>query len=201
LQKTCREPAVVAPILVLADDTLDAEYYQDVLEFCRSFAGFLQQPVDLGIGDAAAVTAAYMAAATAGMPMNRLAPQPFAAAPMTSADFVYREDGRPDWSTMWTGFCELALYGGPSHRGDDDAITAPSAADLEQQGDVDAVAEIRRGIYETTGLFAEPAEPGWLAITCRSRKMAAWLAASIILENVEARFDGERLSGAGEPVL
>ena len=52
---------------------------------------------------------------------------------------------------------------------------------------------MRRGIWETTGLFAEPAEPGWIAVTCDSTKMAAWLCACIILENVDARCDGEIL--------
>ena len=56
------------------------------------------------------------------------------------------------------------------------------------------IAEIRRGMWETTGLYAEPAEePGWIAVTCHSRKMAAWLCASIILENVDARCEEERL--------
>ena len=44
----------------------------------------------------------------------------------------------------------------------------------------------------TTGLFSEPAEePGWLAITCRTRQQAAWMCACIILENVDARLDEE----------
>jgi sirohydrochlorin cobaltochelatase len=60
-------------------------------------------------------------------------------------------------------------------------------------GPTDAVAEIRRGIWETTGLFAEPAAPGWLAVTCDSPKMAAWLCATIILENVDARVEDTRL--------
>jgi hypothetical protein len=53
--------------------------------------------------------------------------------------------------------------------------------------------ELRRGIWETTGLYAEAAGPGWLAVTCASRKMAAWLCATIILENVEARVDEDRV--------
>lgn len=45
---------------------------------------------------------------------------------------------------------------------------------------------MRRGIWETTGLYAEATEAGWLAVTCESRTMAAWLCAAIILENVDA---------------
>jgi len=182
-----------SPLIVLVDDRLDRDYYVDVLELCRSFAAFLQEPVDLGIGDGSGVQSARAAALAAGIPIGTVSPQAFAAAPMTSADFVWREDGRPDWASMWTGFCELALYGGPSHRSDDEGIAAPTEAELQDTGDTDAITEIGRGIYETTGLYAEPAEPGWVAVTCNSSKMAAWLAASIILENVEARSQGDRL--------
>jgi sirohydrochlorin cobaltochelatase len=55
------------------------------------------------------------------------------------------------------------------------------------------VAEMRRGIWETTGLYAEPAARGWLAVTCESSTMAAWLCAAIILENVVARVEDDRL--------
>ncbi|MCX6024363.1 MAG: hypothetical protein NTZ05_22065 [Chloroflexi bacterium] len=121
------------------------------------------------------------------------------AAPMSAAPFVYTEDSRPDWGSMWEGFCELALYGGPPHRGEADALRAPVTVEEPDPGAA-AIAEIQRGIWETTGLRAEPAEPGWIVVSCDSRKMAAWLCASIILENVDARCEGERLflpAGAG----
>ena len=117
---------------------------------------------------------------------------PVSAAPMSAAPFVYRDDGTPDWSTMWQGFCDLALYGGPPHRGEEDTLRARAEEPVEA-GDAKMLAEIRRGIYETTGLYSELAEPGWLAVTCDSTKMAAWLCATIILENVEARCEGDRL--------
>lgn len=113
-------------------------------------------------------------------------------AAMSAAPFVYREDGRPDWGSMWTTFCELALYGGPPHRGEADTLSAPSEPQ-RLDADMASVQEIIRGIYETTGLEAVPAEAGWIAVTCPSRKMAAWLCATIIMENVEARCEGERL--------
>jgi peptidyl-prolyl cis-trans isomerase C len=112
--------------------------------------------------------------------------------PMSSAPFVYRDDGRPDWGSMWKTYCELALYGGPPHRGEANALTAPSEPQ-QLTTEMKAVQEIIRGIYETTGLEAQPAEPGWIAVACNSRKMAAWLCATIIIENVEARCEGERL--------
>jgi hypothetical protein len=113
------------------------------------------------------------------------------AAPMTSAPFLWRPDGRPDWGGMWTTFCELALYGGPPQRGPESPLRATpnSAADSDSA----MLAEMRRGIWETTGLYAESVEPGWLSITCDSPTMAAWMCAAVILENVGARVDDDRL--------
>ncbi|MEA2640189.1 MAG: sirohydrochlorin cobaltochelatase [Chloroflexota bacterium] len=118
---------------------------------------------------------------------------PVSNAPMGSAPFVYLDDGRPDWSSMWQGFCELALFGGPPHRGEDSALRAPAQPGNAPQSEYDAIGEIRRGIRETTGLEAGPAEPGWISVACESPKMAAWLCATILLENVEARCDGTQL--------
>src|SRR3546814_6219045 len=92
---------------------------------------------------------------------------------------------------MWESFCELAYFGGPSQRGPDSVVRAPSEIPAPIDGDFDPIAEIRRGIYMTTGLFSEPADAGWLAITCRTRQMAAWMCACIILENVDARLDDQ----------
>ena len=111
---------------------------------------------------------------------------------MSPAPFVYREDGRPDWATMWGSFCELALYGGPPHRGEDDPVEAPTTDDGTMMV-TDLITEMRRGIMETTGLYSEPAPPSWLAVTCHSKRMAAWMAAAIILENVDAKCEDEIL--------
>jgi hypothetical protein len=119
------------------------------------------------------------------------APLPRPAQAMSSAPFLWRDDGRPDWSGMWTTFCELALYGGPPQRGPESALRAPAGPIASSDGEM--LAETRRGIWETTGLYAESAEPGWLAVTCESPTMAAWMCAAIILENVTARLDDGRL--------
>jgi hypothetical protein len=112
-------------------------------------------------------------------------------APMAAAPFVWQADGRPDWGAMWTSFCDLALFGGPPHRGPESALRAPTGAAVG--ADREMLAEMRRGIWETTGLYAESTKPGWLAITCESPEMAAWMAAAIVLENVEARAEDDRL--------
>lgn len=116
---------------------------------------------------------------------------------MSSAPFVWRPDGRPDWGSMWTTFCELALFGGPPQRGPNGALRASTSG-----GGCDAamLAEMRRGIWETTGLYAESSEPGRLVVSCDSAAMAQWMATAIALENVEARADEDRIvlpAGAG----
>ncbi|MGK2966505.1 MAG: hypothetical protein ACSLFM_13010 [Tepidiformaceae bacterium] len=188
-------------LIVSADSSLPEENIQDCRELCRSFAAFLGGPVELVIAPSALMdhlNATF--AMTEGVRRESVEFVPPQAATMSSADFVWRTDGRPDWSAMWEGFCELALYGGPPHRGDDTALSgAALLVEAPPAPDFDAIAEIRRGIWETTGLFAESAEPGWLAVTCSSRRMAAWMAAAIILENVDARCDDERLLVPASP--
>lgn len=118
---------------------------------------------------------------------------------MGKAPFVYDTTGRPHWSGMWESFCELALFGGPPHRGPErplrvgDRGPGGPARKAKRVGEFDAVVEIRRGIEETTGLATAPAQPGWLGVACESPRMAAWLCAVIILENVDARAEGKTL--------
>jgi len=109
---------------------------------------------------------------------------------MSSAPFVWLQDGRPDWGSMWTTFCELALFGGPPQRGPESALRAHA---LGVACDEAMLAEMRRGIWETTGLYAESSEPGRLVVSCDSPEMARWMAAAIALENVEARADEDRI--------
>jgi sirohydrochlorin cobaltochelatase len=122
-----------------------------------------------------------------GRPLLRELPPPDPA-PMGAAPFLQRADGRPDWAAMWTTFCDLALHGGPPQRGADTALHGADASSSPAM-----LAELQRGIHETTGLAVEAAEPGWIAIGCESRRMAAWLCAAIIVENVDARVEGDRL--------
>jgi Ni2+-binding GTPase involved in maturation of urease and hydrogenase len=110
---------------------------------------------------------------------------------MAPAPFVWRDDGRPDWGAMWSSFCDLALHGGPPHRGPEQALRAPSEAAAPTAPEV--IDEMRRGIRETTGLSAKPAPGGWLTIRCHSPAMAAWLAAAIVRENVDTLVEEDRL--------
>jgi len=175
---------------------VDAAAASDVQQACAESAARLADRTGLPVGVAAVPIARLDALhdalrRDADARRREYAPtRPDPAAPMAPAPFLWTADGRPDWGRMWTSFCELALYGGPPHRGPESALRAPSGS---ATSDDDMLAEMRRGIWETTGLYAEPGLPGWLAITCESPTMAAWLCAAIILENVDARVDDDRL--------
>ena len=47
------------------------------------------------------------------------------AAPMGAAPLRYTAEGQVAWDQMWTGFCDLALAGGPRHR---DTVLEPPTA-------------------------------------------------------------------------
>lgn len=182
-------------IQVILDESMSDAQLQALESFCSELASYLDEPIGLaqtGSGNLKFIRASL--SATRGFRYQvTIRPRPPVTAPqMSAAEFVWRADGRPDWGAMWTGFCELALYGGPPHRGEGAALHADAQAG-DRGWDSESIREIRRGIYETTGLIAEPAEPGWIAVTCQSHTMAAWLCATIVLENVDARFEEERL--------
>ena len=113
------------------------------------------------------------------------------AAPMGSAPMKYRDDGAVDWGDMWDTFCALAQEGGPPHR--NSVLRAPEDADPESAAYRFAVAELTRGIEVVSGLRAEPAIVGWLAVRCGSASMARWLSEAIAEERVEARCEGALL--------
>jgi len=187
-------------LLVAIDDVGDEQLFEDCRELCRSFGAYIDAPVEFIIAGREAMDALRgVPDGFEGIRREHVQFVPPQAATMSSAPFAWRDDGRPDWEAMWSGFCELALYGGPPHRGEDAPLRAVESAVGAPEPDFDAVAEIRRGIWETTGLFSETAEPGWLAVTCGSRRMAAWMAAATILENVDARCDEERLLVPADP--
>ena len=180
--------------IVLLDPTLTDDVSEAFRQVARDVSRTHLVSVRLMTGDEAALTTlashlASQATLWTDQSLEAGAPPP---PPMAAAPFVYTEDGRPDWGTMWSSFCELALHGGAPHRGADDPVIA-NAAVADAGSGSEAAAELRRGIFATTGLAAEEAEPGWLAIVCYNRRMAAWMCAAIILENVDARCEGERM--------
>src|SRR5262245_61114238 len=66
--------------------------------------------------------------------------------PMRSAGLRYDHNGNVAWDEMWSAFCDLALAGGPPHKGT--LLEPASQADIEAQSDryAEVVAEICRGI-------------------------------------------------------
>src|SRR5262245_14687608 len=113
---------------------------------------------------------------------------------MGSAPLRYDPDGRVAWDKIWATFCDLAMAGGPPHRGN--LLAAPSAEDIDAKPDEyrRVAEEICRGIGLVTGLRAHPSsEPGWISVVCHDFGMAAWLLRAIVMENVLARQKNEEL--------
>jgi hypothetical protein len=111
--------------------------------------------------------------------------------PMRSAGLKYAADGTVAWDQIWGSFCDLAIAGGPPHKG---KLLEPGVeADINAQFDrYDEVGEeICRGIRMVTGLraYISPT-PGWVSVTCLSDAMAGWLVRAIVMENVAARRAG-----------
>jgi sirohydrochlorin cobaltochelatase len=111
---------------------------------------------------------------------------------MGSAALRFGPDGKVAWDEMWTSFCDLALAGGPPHRGT--LLEAVPAADAlaEPEKYKAVVAEIERGLALVTGLpVVMSRTPGWVGVRCDSEEMAVWLLRAIIVENVMVRCEGE----------
>lgn len=186
-----------ARILLMVDRGLIGRI-GEIRKLGRAFANSFAEDVEVTVVPGESLDRARSGIDRRFSPIVPIMPSPaMAEAPapaMGQAPFVYGKNGRPHWAGMWESFCELALFGGPPHRGPESALHADEADPPPPPGtSFDPIAEIQRGIEETTGLATASAEPGWLAIACESPRMAAWLCATIILENVDARVTGETL--------
>lgn len=115
-------------------------------------------------------------------------------APMRSAALLYDDEGRVAWNEVWRSFCDLALAGGPPHRGTllEPALREEVRADPEAYARV--VAEIARGLSLITQLpVVTDATPGWVGLVCPDEDMAIWLLRAITVENVSVRREGATL--------
>jgi sirohydrochlorin cobaltochelatase len=113
---------------------------------------------------------------------------------MGSASIKLDEQGRVAWDEIWTSFCDLALAGGPPHRGK--LLEAVTSAEVLEQREKyeEVVAEIRRGIEMVTGLKTHESKTlGWVGVECNDEPMACWLLRAIIVENVMVRREGSVL--------
>jgi sirohydrochlorin cobaltochelatase len=113
---------------------------------------------------------------------------------MGSAGLKYDLDGHVAWDQIWGSFCDLAMAGGPPHRGS--LLQPGTAEEIEHNRErYDHVSkEIRRGIGMVTRLATlEPANDGWIGVECHGTGMASWLMRAIVMENVLARREDRTL--------
>ncbi|HEX6162172.1 MAG TPA: hypothetical protein VFZ31_02315 [Vicinamibacterales bacterium] len=114
--------------------------------------------------------------------------------PMGSAGLKFGADGKVAWDRIWGSFCDLAMAGGPPHKG---KLLEPGTADAIAADPAryeEVVDEICRGITLASELPAQPsAIPGWVSVDCYSETMASWLLRAIVMENVSARSNGREL--------
>jgi len=113
---------------------------------------------------------------------------------MGSAGLKFAPDGTVAWDTIWQTFCDLAMAGGPPHKG---VLLGPGvASDIaanHEHYDA-AVEEICRGIWLAADLPAQAdTHPGWVQVQCHNTTMADWLMRAIVMENVAARSSGVML--------
>ena len=120
--------------------------------------------------------------------------------PMRSAGLKFDADGQVAWDQIWGSFCDLALAGGPPHKGALLEHGSVDAIDAEFARYDEVVEEICRGIRMATGLRAYPSPaPGWVCVTCHGDAMAGWLLRAIAMENVDARARGAVLELPAAP--
>ncbi len=121
---------------------------------------------------------------------------------MGSAGLKYDRDGKVAWNEMWATFCDLAMAGGPPHKG---TLLSPASAaeiDANRQRYDEVVAEICRGIRLVTGLDPSASDtPGWICVPCLDPTAADWLLRAVVMENVAARRDGRFLDVPAGPAF
>jgi hypothetical protein len=120
--------------------------------------------------------------------------------PMRSAGLKFRADGRVAWDQIWGGFCDLAMAGGPPHKGT--LLEAGRRADIDTQPEryEEVAEEICRGVRMAADLDAEPSPiAGWVRVICSNAGMSGWLLRAVVMENVAARSAGPRLDVPAAP--
>jgi len=116
---------------------------------------------------------------------------PVSATPMGAADLVFDDAGQVAWDEMWGDFCDLALAGGPPHRGTLLEPVMADAAQADSEGYARVLAELARGLSLVTKRpVITSSVPGWIGLQCTDDTMALWLLRAIIVENVSVRREG-----------
>lgn len=121
---------------------------------------------------------------------------------MGSAGLKYDQDGRVAWNEMWGSFCDLAMAGGPPHRG---TLLSPASAEeiaANPRAYDEVVAEICRGIRLVADLDPSASDaPGWISVPCLNPTAADWLRRAIVMENIAARREGRFLELPAGPAF
>ncbi|MCC6538899.1 MAG: hypothetical protein IT162_15200, partial [Bryobacterales bacterium] len=106
---------------------------------------------------------------------------------MGSAGLKFDAAGRVAWDQIWGSFCDLAMAGGPPHRGTLLEPATPAQVDAAPGEYRTVVEEICRGIRMVSEVaVGRSPDPGWVQIFCAAPGMAGWLARAISMENVSA---------------
>lgn len=107
---------------------------------------------------------------------------------MGTAPMRYDREGRVAWNDMWASYCDLAIAGGPPHKG---MLLEPGTAaeiDARPERYREVVDEICRGIAMVSDLEVhESSVRGWVRVECLTDGMAEWLLRAITVENVAVR--------------
>jgi sirohydrochlorin cobaltochelatase len=105
--------------------------------------------------------------------------------PMRPAALTFDADGRVAWDRIWGSFCDLAMAGGPPHKGSLLRPGTPTEIAAARARYDEVLAETVRGVHMVTRLLTSPAPmPGWIRVICHSEEMASWLLRAITMENV-----------------
>ena len=119
---------------------------------------------------------------------------------MGSAALKYRSDGRVAWDEIWGSFCDLAMAGGPPHKG---ALLEPATRieiEASPQRYSEVVEEICRGVRMVAELAVNrSAVLGWVRVDCYSQSMAEWLVRALVMENISARCEGTTIEVPAGP--
>ena len=120
--------------------------------------------------------------------------------PMRSAGLKYDSDGKVAWNEIWGSFCDLAMAGGPPHKGALLQAGRHAEIDAEPNRYAGVAEEICRGVMMTTLLDTNVSPvPGWVRVSCLSDAMTGWLHRAIVMENVAARAEGMALDLPAAP--
>jgi hypothetical protein len=137
----------------------------------------------------------YAALALLERRLNMLLPEEYQGAdtvvqptPMGSAGLRFDADGRVAWDEIWDSFCDLAMAGGPPHKGRLLQPGTRAEIDAAPERYAEVVEEISRGVQLAADLQASAApDAGWIRVRCFTDAMAGWLLRAITMENVAVR--------------